>query len=346
MPAGTRSVRRAANAGVQIVEVGTGGMFTREQFEAAIKPAGFPVFPSTTVVEIENTHNRAGGIVFPQDEVVRICAFARERGIASFLDGARLWNAAVASGRSEAELAAPFDLVSVAFSKGLGAPAGSLLAGPLDSINAANRQRRRLGGAMRQVGILAAAALHGVRHHRARLADDHANARRLATSMANCAAVQLDLASVQTNIVVFQLQPARRMRPAWWRRRGSRACCWVPSARARCARSRTWTCRPRSATTRRCASCHCWVDQAARADGRRGRNRPPFVAERVRCHVLIQTRAVSSCIAPRGRQWIIRRRATRRCNEKGPRSHKAPFRICRGALFRSPPRYRRDGWRR
>jgi threonine aldolase len=197
----------AANAGVQIVEVGSGGVFSAAQFEAAIKPAGLPVFPVTTVVEIENTHNRAGGVVFPQDEAQRICVLARERGIASFLDGARLWNAAVASGRSEAELAAPFDLVAVAFSKGLGAPAGSLLAGPRELIARAHRHRRRLGGAMRQVGILAAAALHGVEFHRARLAEDHANARRLAERLVNCAAVQLDLASVQTNIVVFHLKP-------------------------------------------------------------------------------------------------------------------------------------------
>ena len=129
----------AANAGVQIVEIGTAGTFTREQFEAAIKPAGLPVFPATTVVEIENTHNRAGGIVFPQDEVVRICAFARERSIASFLDGARLWNAAMASGRSETELAAPFDMVSVSFSKGLGAPGG----GAARSRRASSAARRR-----------------------------------------------------------------------------------------------------------------------------------------------------------------------------------------------------------
>jgi len=197
----------AANAGVQIVEVGERGVFSREQLEAAIKPAGLPVFPATTVVEIENTHNRSGGVVFPQDEVLRICALARERGLASFLDGARLWNAAVASSRSEAELAAPFDLVSVAFSKGLGAPGGSLLAGSRELIQRANRSRRRLGGAMRQVGIFAAAALHGVEHHRARLVEDHANARRLAERLAGCPGVQLDLASVQTNIVVFHLEP-------------------------------------------------------------------------------------------------------------------------------------------
>jgi threonine aldolase len=204
----------AANAGVQIVEVGERGVFTREQFEAAIKPSGLPVFPSTTVVEIENTHNRSGGVVFPQSEAARICAAARERGIASFLDGARLWNAAVASGKSERELAAPFDLVSVAFSKGLGAPGGSLLAGSRDHITRANRHRRRLGGAMRQVGIFAAAALHGVEHHRARLAEDHANARRLAERLARCKQVQLDLGTVQTNIVVFHLQPGAPDAPA------------------------------------------------------------------------------------------------------------------------------------
>ena len=112
----------AANAGVQLVEIGSGGLFTAAEFEAAIKPQGLPVFPPTTVVEIENTHNRGGGVVFPQGEVERICAAAHARGIHCYLDGARLWNAAIASGRSEAELAAPFDLVGVSFSKGLGAP--------------------------------------------------------------------------------------------------------------------------------------------------------------------------------------------------------------------------------
>lgn len=197
----------AANAGVQLHEVGDGGLFTRAQFEAAVKPRGLPVFPPTTLVEIENTHNRGGGLVFPQDEVIRICAAARSRGVASFLDGARLWNAAAASGLAESELAAPFDLVAVAFSKGLGAPGGSLLAGERDLIAAANRHRRMLGGAMRQTGIYAAAALHGIEHHRARLADDHAHARRLAAVLAGCPAVQLDLATVQTNIVVFRLAP-------------------------------------------------------------------------------------------------------------------------------------------
>lgn len=196
----------AANAGVQIVEVGQGGLYTAEDFVAAIKPRGLPVFPPTTLVQVENTHNRGGGRVWPQAEVARICAAARERGLASFLDGARIWNAAVASGRSEAELSAPFDLVAVAFSKGLGAPGGSLLAGSKDLIASANRHRRMLGGAMRQTGFYAAAALFGIEHHRARLAEDHANARTLAEALASCRTVQLDLSTVQTNIVVFHLR--------------------------------------------------------------------------------------------------------------------------------------------
>ena len=196
-----------ANAGVQLNEIGRGGHFSSEEFVAAIKPQGMPIFAPTTLVALENTHNRAGGVVLDQAEVQRICAAARERGLRSFLDGARLWNAAVASGHSEADLAAPFDLVAVAFSKGLGAPGGSLLAGSRELIAAATRQRRMLGGAMRQAGVLAAAALFGLEHLRSRLAEDHANARMLGEQLAASQAVQLDLATVQTNIVVFDLAP-------------------------------------------------------------------------------------------------------------------------------------------
>jgi threonine aldolase len=195
----------ALNAGVQIVEIGGTGTFTPDELVAAIKPSGLPVFPVTTLVEIENTHNRAGGVVFPQHAVVRLCELARERGLATFLDGARLWNASVATGIALDELAAPFDLVSVAFSKGLGAPGGSLLAGTAEMMRLADRHRRRMGGAMRQNGIFAAAALHGIDHHLGRLADDHANARSLAEALATQAAATIDLATVQTNIVVFHL---------------------------------------------------------------------------------------------------------------------------------------------
>jgi threonine aldolase len=198
----------AANAGVQIHEIGQGGRFSAEELRAAVKPRNFAIFPTTTLVEVENTHNRAGGVVVPQAEVQRICAAARELGLATFLDGARLWNASVASGLPLHELAAPFDLVAVAFSKGLGAPGGSLLAGPKELIAAASRHCRRMGGAMRQNGIFAAAALHGLDHHLGRLAEDHANARVLAETLAAGAPVQLDLDAVRTNIVVFHLPAA------------------------------------------------------------------------------------------------------------------------------------------
>ena len=198
----------AANAGVQFTEIGARGVFSVAEFVAAVKPRGHPIYPPTTLVEIENTHNRAGGVVFAQDEAERICAAARERDIASFLDGARLWNAAVASGQSCAALAAPFDLTAVALSKGLGAPGGSLLAGSRALIDRAVRYRRMAGGAMRQAGILGAAGLYALDHHLDRLADDHANARTIAETLAQSGRVILDLATVQTNIIVFGLGPA------------------------------------------------------------------------------------------------------------------------------------------
>lgn len=196
-----------ANAGVQFTEVGAGGVFSPEEFIAACKPRGHVVYPPTTLVEIENTHNRAGGVVFPQAEAARIAQEARRRQIAIYLDGARLWNAAVATGSSLADLAAPFDLVSVAFSKGLGAPGGSALAGPRALITEAIRRRRMFGGAMRQVGLFAAAALFAMDHQFDRLAEDHANARRIAERLAGNPHIALDPARVETNILVFDLAP-------------------------------------------------------------------------------------------------------------------------------------------
>jgi threonine aldolase len=195
----------AANAGIQFTAVGEGGVFTADEFAQAIKPREHVIYPPTTLVEIENTHNRAGGIVFPQDEAERICETAASRNIGSYLDGARLWNAAVACGRPPAELAAPFDLVSVALSKGLGAPGGSLLAGSADLIRRAVRYRRMAGGAMRQVGLFAAAGLYAIEHNMGRLADDHANARLIAEKISASDRIHLDLAGVQTNILVFRL---------------------------------------------------------------------------------------------------------------------------------------------
>jgi threonine aldolase len=195
----------AANAGVQLTEVGSLGLFTAEEFVDAVKPRGHMTYPPTTVVYIENTHNRAGGIIFPAHRAEQICAAARERDIASYLDGARLWNASAASGRSMADLAAPFDLLSVALSKGLGAPGGSLLAGSGGLITRAVRYRRLFGGAMRQVGILAAAGLYALDQHLDHLRADHAHARLIADRLGRCSSVVIDPATVQTNIVIFGL---------------------------------------------------------------------------------------------------------------------------------------------
>jgi threonine aldolase len=198
----------AASSGVQLTEIGplsTTGRFSPDDVLAVRKPRGHAMWPPTTVVVVENTHNRAGGVVLDATESSAIANAARDHDMASYLDGARLWNAAVALGVPPAELAASFDLVGVAFSKGLGAPGGSMLAGSGALIRAAVRYRRMAGGAMRQVGILAAAAEHALDHHLERLGEDHANARLLAERLAASPAVELDPATVRTNIVVFRL---------------------------------------------------------------------------------------------------------------------------------------------
>jgi len=174
----------AANSGVQFTAVGRGGLFTAAEFRAALKPPGHIVLPPTGLVAIENTHNLGGGVVFPQPDAAAVCAAAREAGVASYLDGARLFNAAAASGIGLAELAGPFDWVSVALSKGLGCPVGSVLAGDKAIIARAVRIRRMFGGAMRQSGILAAAGLYALDHNAARLVEDHANARLIAERLA------------------------------------------------------------------------------------------------------------------------------------------------------------------
>ncbi|MEJ0015451.1 MAG: GntG family PLP-dependent aldolase [Acetobacteraceae bacterium] len=194
----------AANSGVQFTVAGRGGLFTAADLRAACKPKGHIIFPPTTLVAVENTHNRGGGVVWPQAEVEAICATARDLGLASYLDGARLFNAAVASGRSLADLAAPFDVVAVALSKGLGCPVGSLIAGRADDMARAVRARRMFGGAMRQSGILAAAGLYALDHNVARLAEDHANARIIAERLADTR-VEIELATVRSNIVVFRV---------------------------------------------------------------------------------------------------------------------------------------------
>ncbi len=196
----------SATSGVQLTEIGEGGgRFTADEVARARKPRGHMLLPPTTVVSVENTHNRAGGVVWTDVESLAITAVARDLELATFLDGARLWNAAEAVRVPVAELAGHFDVVNVAFSKGLGAPGGSMLAGSRAFIDAAVRYRRMAGGAMRQVGVFAAAAEYALDHHLDRLTEDHANARLLADTLAASPAIDLDPDAVQTNIVVFRI---------------------------------------------------------------------------------------------------------------------------------------------
>jgi threonine aldolase len=190
----------AALAGVQFSVVGEGGLFTAKQVSEAVLPRA-DFLPRTRLVVVENSHNRAGGRVFPHSEVLAIADTAQKHGLALHLDGARLWNASAASGLPLHTLAAPFDTVSVCFSKGLGAPVGSALVGPRDALLEARRLRKMLGGGMRQVGILCAAASYALEHQRARLHEDHALAQRLARGLAELPGVKLELSHVETNIV-------------------------------------------------------------------------------------------------------------------------------------------------
>ncbi|MFO0959900.1 MAG: low-specificity L-threonine aldolase [Isosphaeraceae bacterium] len=165
-------------------------------------------YARTRLVSLENTHNRAGGRIHPLAEIERISAWARSQSLAIHCDGARLMNAVVASGISANRWARPFDTVSICFSKGLGAPVGSALAGPAETIRKAHRLRKVLGGGMRQAGILAAAALHALEHHVERLAEDHANARILAEAVNDTAGLRLESGPVETNLVWIEVDPS------------------------------------------------------------------------------------------------------------------------------------------
>ena len=157
------------------------------------------------LVCLENTHNRGGGTVYPLSKVKAISEWARANGLAMHLDGARLWNAIVASGIGAKEWAKPFDTVSVCFSKGLGAPVGSALAGPKDLIAHGRRVRKLFGGAMRQVGYLAAACLYALDRNVERLAEDHANAKLIAAAVAEVPGFELLPPDVETNLVWFEV---------------------------------------------------------------------------------------------------------------------------------------------
>jgi len=190
----------AALSGVHVHSVGSGGLFEGADVRAAVTPDESH-FPPTRAVCLENTHNCSGGRVFPLAQLKDVASAAQELGLALHLDGARLWNAVVATDVPAATWAEPFDTVAFCLSKGLGAPVGSLVCGSAATIRQVHRNRKLLGGGMRQAGLLAAAGLYALEHNVARLADDHANARRLAAGLGRLG-FRVDPAP-ETNMVMF-----------------------------------------------------------------------------------------------------------------------------------------------
>ena len=193
-------------AGVQLCPVTTSdGILTADLVQAAIRP-GLKNQMRTTAIAVENTHNGAGGKILPLAEMQRIYDVAREHRLRVHLDGARLWNASAATGVPEADYARCADTIMVTLSKGLGCPAGSMLAGSAEDMDAARTLRRRLGGTMRQAGILAAAGLHALEHHRSRLCEDHQNATLLAQRASQIEGI--NVIAPETNIVMMEVADA------------------------------------------------------------------------------------------------------------------------------------------
>jgi len=186
---------------------GVRGVFAAEQVAAAVRPDNAH-FPHSRMVIVENTNNRGGGTVWPAPRVAEIRAAADRFGLHLHMDGARLMNACVAARCRPTDYTQHVHTVSMCFSKGLGAPVGSIVAGPKPFITRAHRFRKMFGGAMRQAGILAAAALYALDHHVERLAEDHAQARRLAEAIAELPGIRLDPITVETNIVLFDVDPS------------------------------------------------------------------------------------------------------------------------------------------
>jgi threonine aldolase len=218
----------AAVAGVQYEMIPGNGLYTAEQLVERLRPRTFHT-PGTGLVWVENTHNLGGGIVFPLDEIRKLAALCRERELPLHLDGARVFHAAVAAGVPVREITERFTSLSFCLSKALGAPVGSVLCGSADFRERAVRVRKMLGGGMRQVGVLAAAGIYALHHNVARLADDHAHAKRLAAALVGIPAVHVDPADVQTNIVMVGVPGDA---PALVERLGTRGVlCWAPDAR-------------------------------------------------------------------------------------------------------------------
>ena len=179
---------------------GVRGIFSAEQVKAAIRHRGHHA-PASRLLSVENTANLGGGSVWPLEQIQAVTAVAKNAGLASHLDGARLMNAVVASGTPARDFAAPFDSAWICLTKGLGAPVGAVLAGSSDFIERAWRFKHQFGGAMRQAGLIAAAGIYALEHHVERLAEDHANARRFAELIADIPGIAMDLDAVETNMI-------------------------------------------------------------------------------------------------------------------------------------------------
>ncbi|MBI1936604.1 MAG: aminotransferase class I/II-fold pyridoxal phosphate-dependent enzyme [Ignavibacteriales bacterium] len=195
----------AALSGLQLslVDGNKKGVFTTEQVEPLIRPTSAYYMARTKVIEIENTHNRAGGTINPLENIKEISTLAKKYNLFIHLDGARIWNAYVETGITPAEYGSYFDTVSCCLSKGLGAPVGSIIAGTKDFINEAFRVRKAWGGGMRQVGILASAGLYALKNNIERLKEDHQKAKLFAAKLAQMKNIEIDLDLVETNIVMF-----------------------------------------------------------------------------------------------------------------------------------------------
>jgi threonine aldolase len=195
----------AALAGVMLNAIaGTRGIYSAAQLREKIRPDQ-PNAPRQRLLEVEQTTNLGGGAIWPLATLREVADVAHAAGLVTHMDGARLLNASVASGIGAAEFARSFDSVWIDFSKGLGAPGGAVLAGTREFVADANRWKQRIGGAMRQSGIIAAACEYALDHHVARLAEDHANARRLAEGVATIGGLRIDPATVETNLVYFDV---------------------------------------------------------------------------------------------------------------------------------------------
>ncbi len=193
---------------------GKKGSLSAEQIEENIRPDNSH-FAQTTLITLENTHNRAGGTIFPFEEIKKISALAKDRKIKIHLDGARLMNAVVATGIKASEWTSYFDSASICLSKGLGAPVGSVIAGSGEFIQKAHRYRKTYGGGMRQSGVIAAAGIYALENNMERLSDDHDNARKFAEGISALDGISVDLDWVQTNIVMIDIDPSRGTGAEW-----------------------------------------------------------------------------------------------------------------------------------